>query len=130
MAQGFSTTQLLVANGLTAYCRGFPSKGSLCLPDALKCRPYKPKSTDTCNSIAGDNQISVTQLVSWNPELGSFCGGLDKVANKTMAICLSTPGGPWVNPSPITTTATTTTTSQVEYEPNVLKVNSGLGVPG
>ncbi|KAJ9143042.1 LysM domain-containing protein [Pleurostoma richardsiae] len=109
LSQGFSTTQLLVANDLTAYCRDFPTSGTVCLPDALKCTPYQPKSGDTCNSIAANNSISFAQVISWNPELGQFCGNMDTIINKTMVLCLSNPGGSWVNPSPITTISASTT---------------------
>lgn len=108
MAQGFSTMQLLEANGLTAYCRSFPKAGSsICIPDRLKCKPYAPRFGDTCNSIAAANKISFVQIVSWNPEVGETCGNIEKVANKTMVMCVSAPGGAWVNPSPPITTKST-----------------------
>jgi LysM repeat protein len=101
MAQGFSTTQLLHVNDLVAYCRSFPKAGStICIPNSLKCTPYSLRVGDTCNRIAATNKVSYAQVVSWNPEVGETCGNIDRLANGNMVICISTPGGAWVGPSP------------------------------
>jgi len=107
MAQGFSTTQLLEANSLVAYCRSFPKAGStICIPDRLKCKPYAPRLGDTCNRIAAANEVSFAQIVSWNPEVGELCGNIAKVIDKAMVLCISAPGGAWVDPFPVTSTST------------------------
>jgi hypothetical protein len=112
LSQGYSTTQLIAANDMTAYCRGFPTAGTICLPSSLKCKPLVPKSGDTCNSIAADNGISFAQLVSWNPELGQFCGNMGTLISKSMAVCVSNPGGSWADPSPVKTSSTPTTRAE------------------
>ncbi|KAK4441912.1 carbohydrate-binding module family 50 protein [Podospora aff. communis PSN243] len=101
MAQGFSTAQLVEANGLVAYCRSFPGAGAtICMPDSLKCTPYALRVGDNCNRIAAANKVPYAQIVSWNPEVGELCGNIERLTNTTMVICISTPGGAWVDPSP------------------------------
>jgi hypothetical protein len=107
MARGFSTTQLLEANHLTAYCREFPTSGTLCLPDSLKCKPYPPRLGESCNTIAAANEVAFAQIVSWNPEVGEYCGNIQNLINKTMVLCISTPGGGWVDPHPLASSMTT-----------------------
>ncbi|KAK0639014.1 hypothetical protein B0T16DRAFT_394818 [Cercophora newfieldiana] len=100
IAQGFSTTQLIEASNLITYCRSFPKAGSIiCMPDTLKCKPYPLRLGNIYNRIAATNKVSFAQAVSWNPEVGETCGNMEKLANKTMVICISAPGGAWVEPS-------------------------------
>ncbi|KAK1756635.1 carbohydrate-binding module family 50 protein [Echria macrotheca] len=108
LSQGYSTSQLIAANGLTAYCRNFPKSGSICLPRQLKCKPYAPVAGDTCNTIGAQNDVSFAQMVSWNPEVGQLCGNMGTIISKSMIICLSNPGGSWTDPnsSQMTTTST------------------------
>ncbi len=106
---------LLTANGLQAFCNDFPTSGTLCIPSAKICQPYQLKVdlTDTCSSIARQKGVTWTQLVSWNPELGEYCENIVALARGSQVICVSNPGGDWVNPSP-DPEATSTTTSEPE----------------
>jgi hypothetical protein len=48
------------------------------------------------------------QLLAWNPELGPNCANLPSVYDG-FTVCLSPPGGTWVNPHPgFSANATTT----------------------
>ncbi|KAH7081116.1 hypothetical protein BKA63DRAFT_201695 [Paraphoma chrysanthemicola] len=97
VARGISVSGLLTANNLPAFCAKFPISGLLCIPTAERCRVYNVKSGDTCVSIADANKLTWAQLVSWNLVLGADCSNI--AANVGYLICISTPGGNWVNPS-------------------------------
>ncbi len=103
--EGISTYDLLWSNNLTAWCEDFPKSGSLCIPRSAICKPYTVKTEDTCGSIQQAFGISYAQIVAWNPPLGLGCQGLDKSVG--YVICVSPPGGAWVDPRPTTTTPKT-----------------------
>ncbi len=107
---------LLAANDLQAFCHNFPTSGTVCIPTAKICQPYQLKVdlSDTCGSIAQQKGVTWTQLVSWNPELGEYCENIVGLAKEGQVICVSTPGGGWVNPSPDLEGQATTTTSEPE----------------
>lgn len=107
IAEGISTTDLLVANNLQGYCYEFPTSGSLCIPSAKVCTPYTVKAGDTCGTIAGNLTAATSpiQIISWNPALGSSCSNLANLVG--YVICVSNPGGTWVNPNPVTSSTTT-----------------------
>ncbi|KAF7535385.1 hypothetical protein G7054_g5456 [Neopestalotiopsis clavispora] len=106
-----NSAALLQANGLPAYCAGFPTSGSLCIPSAMQCTPYAPGLGETCDTIASRLGLTKPQLVSWNPEVGPLCGNIGKLASKNMVLCASNPGGSWVDPSPGEDAPTSTTTA-------------------
>lgn len=54
----------------------------------------------------GEYGIIFSQIVGWNPPLGPACGNIASYVG--FAICVSVPGGAWVNPSPSAVTTTTT----------------------
>jgi LysM repeat protein len=104
-----STSDLLRANALQARCNGFPTSGKLCIPTDSLCNTHKVSASDTCQSITQSFSMTWAQLVSWNPILGRSCEGLSSLTN--FVICISNPGGNYVNPEPtsvITTAASTT----------------------
>lgn len=103
---GISTYDLLQQNGLPSLCYKFPTSGSLCIPETYTCETYVVKANDTCNSIMGEYGIIFSQIVGWNPPLGPACGNIASYVG--FAICVSVPGGAWVNPSPSAVTTTTT----------------------
>ena len=72
-AQGISTADLLIANGLRPYCDNFPKSGQLCIPTSAKCKTYIIKSGDDCVKIADANKLTFTQFVTWNPVVGQTC---------------------------------------------------------
>lgn len=105
-SQGIDTAGLLAANNL-GPCSSFPQSGSLCIPTASKCTVYTVQAGDTCGTIADAHSVLFSQIVSWNPMLNEDCGAIAGVVG--MQICISTPGGGWVNPSPTTTVSITFT---------------------
>ncbi len=114
-ANGFSTAQLMAKNGLLGYCQILPVAGTtLCLPKNLRCTPHKLVNTDTCNSLAQRYNTTWVKMVSWNPELGTYCDRIPKLASFGFSICVSTPGGTWVHPYPEDEPATSTSTSTTE----------------
>lgn len=70
-SNGISTRSLLMANGLSGDCYGFPQSGTLCIPNKSVCKTYTVKQGDTCRTIGSANGVTKPQLISWNPELGS-----------------------------------------------------------
>lgn len=75
----------------------------------MKCTPYALQDDDTCSTIASKRGLTKTQLVSWNPEVGPLCGNIAKLASKGMTLCVSNPGGEWVDPNPPPYPTSTTT---------------------
>ncbi|KAF7288352.1 hypothetical protein HMN09_01397600 [Mycena chlorophos] len=61
----------------------------LCLPQA--CTPYTIAANDTCADIADANNITSTQLLSYNPNLGNACQNIDSSVGTV--ICVSPHGG-------------------------------------
>ncbi|KAM7184015.1 hypothetical protein V8F33_013246 [Rhypophila sp. PSN 637] len=138
LAQGISTNDLLVTNELRSFCANFPAPGAkICIPTAKKCKPYQLKAdlSDECRTIADKEGIRWVQLVSWNPELGEYCEYLHRLAKEGHVICVSMPGGKWVNPNPETPVVTTTapetffTLPQTEFSALPSPVNLGNPFP-
>ncbi|KAI0857961.1 hypothetical protein F4860DRAFT_487726 [Xylaria cubensis] len=96
-SQGISTYDLIWNNNLTSACENFPKSGKLCIPSAASCKPYTVLTTDTCSSIQSKFSLLYSQLISWNPSLGVGCQGLSAAVG--FVICVSTPGGSWINPN-------------------------------
>ncbi|KAI3336890.1 hypothetical protein HD806DRAFT_475086 [Xylariaceae sp. AK1471] len=96
-SQGISTYDLIWNNNLTSACENFPKSGTLCIPLVASCETYTVLATDTCSSIQSKFSLLYSQLISWNPSLGVACQGLS--ATVGFAICVSTPGGSWINPN-------------------------------
>lgn len=105
MAQGLSTDELLRYNSLQSYCNNFPAAGmSLCIPSLRVCKAYTVQSADTCKSLQKQFGITYAQLSGWNPSLDPKCNNIARSVG--FAICVSAPGGAWVNPNPGETTKT------------------------
>lgn len=101
LAQGISTTALLKTNGLVAYCRNFPPAGAtLCIPDAAKCAAYQLTPGEQCRDVASGNGVTWTQVVTWNLDVGRYCDGIDAISALDFVVCVSNPGGTWVDPTP------------------------------
>ncbi len=64
-SQGIGTGWLLNDNQLQAYCAEFPTSGNLCLTNT--CRVYIVQTNDTCKSIAAAHNVTIPQVVAWNP---------------------------------------------------------------
>lgn len=105
----------MARNDLLGYCQTPPTAGTtLCLPDNLHCTTHKLVDTDTCNSLAQSYKATRVKLISWNPELGTYCDRIPKLASHGFHICVSTPGGQWVHPNPDDEPPLTTSTSTTE----------------
>lgn len=105
MNKGISTDDLLSYNLLPSLCNYFPKAGtSLCIPDSQVCQPYTVQKDDTCSSLQSQFKISYAQLIAWNPSIGPKCSNIEQYIG--YAICVSNPGGNYVNPSPTTITST------------------------
>ncbi|KAK2037094.1 hypothetical protein LZ31DRAFT_613203 [Colletotrichum somersetense] len=115
-AQRIGTVQLLKANNLVANCFNFPTavNTQLCIPSAAVCEPYVINSGDTCTSIANGAKATWAQIVSWNPELGRSCQNVAKYVG--FVVCVSNPGGSWVDTNPATTGTTTTGVTRTAIE--------------
>ena len=87
-SQGIGTAWMLLDNKLPAFCKDFPTSGTLCL--ANKCDTHLLQMNDTCKSIASDAGITTTQLLSWNPSIDAGCDNLEKQLDTY--ICISKPG--------------------------------------
>lgn len=111
MAKGISSYDLLQSNSLQAFCREFPTSGSLCIPSLLICEPYLVKENDTCSAIQSQYSIIYSQILAWNPVLGTSCTNIGQYVG--YVICVSNPGGTWVNPSPTTSSIVPTITTLV-----------------
>jgi hypothetical protein len=108
MSQGVSTGGLLDANKLDAACANFPTSGTLCISKNAKCKTRLVQKGDTCAQVADDNQLTWTQVATWNQDFGSDCKKIGNFVGYSM--CVSTPGGDWINPSPSATTPIPTVT--------------------
>lgn len=92
ISRNISTHSLLHRNSLRAHCVGFPDAGTeLCIPPS--CDIYTVRQDDTCYGIAADRSyaFTVTQLISWNPNINRGCSNLGQLLSSQ--ICLSPPGG-------------------------------------
>jgi hypothetical protein len=72
----------------------------------MKCKARTVVQNDTCESIADANGLTWTQVMTWNPAFGADCKRIGDYVGFTM--CVSTPGGDYVNPNPVPTTLTST----------------------
>ncbi|KAG7291439.1 hypothetical protein NEMBOFW57_001458 [Staphylotrichum longicolle] len=111
LSQRISTVQLLMANNLRADCSSFPTSGTVCIPSAALCDAYRVSNespSQSCKDLATAANATVLQIVAWNPELGAGCVNLAR-QTEGYTVCLSPPGGSWVDPHPSSTAIVTTT---------------------
>ncbi|KAH6654671.1 hypothetical protein BKA67DRAFT_691661 [Truncatella angustata] len=109
------TSQLLSDNSLPAGCVGWPNDATeLCIQNT--CQTYLAQESDTCTSIALTNNITVTQLVTWNPFIDPQCVNCDY--NVGHNICVSSPLGYEYPVSTVTDVSGTTATSAAASSSN------------
>ncbi|KAK6209368.1 hypothetical protein LQW54_006356 [Pestalotiopsis sp. IQ-011] len=85
-----STDQLLNINSLAGGCADWPGNNTeLCVQD--NCTPYVVQEGDTCSSVANGADITITQLVTWNPFIDPLCKNWNSKTGHV--ICLSSPFG-------------------------------------
>ncbi|PLB54895.1 hypothetical protein P170DRAFT_470329 [Aspergillus steynii IBT 23096] len=75
-SQGVGTAQLLVDNGLEAYCKDCPSQGELCIDRT--CTTHTVAANETCVDIGRKHVITQVQLTTWNPILGHNCRQIER----------------------------------------------------
>lgn len=86
----FRTYLLLMRNGLAGGCADCPGGlTSLCVEGS--CKPYIVQQDDTCPGISAANNITLIQLLSWNPNIDPKCVNLYQEIGHV--ICLSSPAG-------------------------------------
>ncbi|PYI36203.1 hypothetical protein BP00DRAFT_386649 [Aspergillus indologenus CBS 114.80] len=112
-AYNVSSFYLAYNNNLDIYCSDLTVGKTLCLPGA--CDIYTVQINDTCLDIveAVSDDITVTQLQSWNPNINLLCGNLGNL-NGTY-ICVSPVGG-WLD---TTSDSSSTATTAVPAPTNV-----------
>ncbi|KAM3427181.1 hypothetical protein MY4824_009598 [Beauveria thailandica] len=89
-AQNVSTEALISVNGLDVACNPMPAVGtSLCLP--LTCKTYQVQPDDSCAGITAAENITLGQLLVWNPIISPGCTTLTGWVGRY--ICLSSPVG-------------------------------------
>lgn len=97
-------------NGLQGGCADWPGNlSTLCVEGS--CKPYVLQQNDTCLGISAANNITLIQLLSWNPSIDPVCSNLNQKIGHV--ICLSSPMGYTapnqtdlgVGPTPATTAA-------------------------
>ncbi|KAL7789492.1 hypothetical protein V8C37DRAFT_211447 [Trichoderma ceciliae] len=94
-SQKVATFYLMQANNLPEYCSQLPTAGStLCIPQS--CNLYTVAANDNCYGIVQVHNatFSVTQLISWNPNINRQCSNLNQLVG--YQICVSFPGTPSV----------------------------------
>lgn len=86
LAHNVSTYFLTHYNELQAYCEDFPTSGEICLPEP--CEIYTVKKNDTCYSIAKSQPsfVTITQLLSWNPNINKLCRNLDQFVGDQICV--------------------------------------------
>ncbi|KAF7131457.1 hypothetical protein CNMCM5793_004682 [Aspergillus hiratsukae] len=106
-ANSIATDQLLALNGLIGGCVNWPGNlTSLCVQN--NCDPYIVQQNDTCLTVAATHNITLTQLLSWNPSIDPICANW---ANQIgHVICVGNPVG-YVEPTDTYITPTTVTTA-------------------
>ncbi|KAK3295595.1 LysM domain-containing protein [Chaetomium fimeti] len=89
-ARGVATEALINLNGLDLGCCGIPpTNTTICLPPP--CRIRELGLSDTCESITAAENITISQLLAWNPVLSPGCGNLIRWRGRF--ICVSSPLG-------------------------------------
>lgn len=79
-------------NGLTADCSKFPKVGtSLCIP--ATCDIYTLQANETCYNIsqAHNASFTVTQLISWNPDINRDCSNLEAIVGTHLCVRYAQP---------------------------------------
>ena len=89
-AQGVATEALISLNGLDLGCTSMPPVGAtICLPAACLIRELG--FDDTCESITAAANITLGQLLAWNPIISPGCANLNRWRGRF--ICVSSPSG-------------------------------------
>ncbi|PGH35458.1 hypothetical protein GX50_01673 [[Emmonsia] crescens] len=83
-----STYRLIVENSIDINCNLLPAAGkALCIPRA--CETHQLQLADTCRTLVRDLNITMAQLLAWNPHINSGCSNL--AAYTGWYFCASSP---------------------------------------
>ncbi|KAF3055159.1 LysM domain-containing protein [Daldinia childiae] len=110
-ANNISTESLISLNGIDLACNTMPAVGTtICLPTTCKIRELAVN--DTCGLITADENITIGQLLAWNPIISPGCANLNSWRGRFL--CVSSPRGTVVVPNgnAVTTTAPLPTNKQ------------------
>ncbi|KAL9101778.1 MAG: hypothetical protein Q9163_002997 [Psora crenata] len=100
-----STLNLIAVNGLNAECSNLSVGRTICIPPV--CKVYEVQTGDTCESIAGSNNLTLPQFFGYNPGIiNPDCTNVNISTN----VCLEASRGSNF-PFPIFTTTTSIPTS-------------------
>lgn len=69
-----STYGLIQANALDAGCQLISEGKDLCLPES--CTTFQLEMIDTCDSLVSSLNITLAQLLAWNPIINTGCSNL------------------------------------------------------
>lgn len=70
-SQGVSTYDLMNANDINIFCSNIVEGSTLCIPE--KCTTVTVLPEDSCASWISTYNISMAQLLAWNPIFDSNC---------------------------------------------------------
>lgn len=73
-ARNVSTYGLIASNALDAACNSISEGRNLCLPST--CKTYQLGLSDTCESLISSLEITMAQLLAWNPMINTGCSNL------------------------------------------------------
>ncbi|KAF1732444.1 LysM domain-containing protein [Beauveria bassiana] len=91
VAQKRSVTEYGISdlNGLSIDCDPLPVGKTICIPPT--CKVHKIGAADDINGLAAKYQVTVGQLVAWNPMIRLDGSNLRNLFDRS--ICISAPGG-------------------------------------
>ncbi|PSN61472.1 hypothetical protein BS50DRAFT_651680 [Corynespora cassiicola Philippines] len=75
-------------NNLDVECKLLKVGNSVCIRDA--CKTFTIPAGQTCDTLSKRLGFTKTELLYWNPVLGSSCDNLDSMKGRT--ICITPPG--------------------------------------
>lgn len=86
-----STDSLLMLNQLDGGCANWPGNLTKMCVEGV-CNPYMVQPNDTsCLDLARNFNITLTQLLAWNPTIDPLCQNWNRTINHV--ICVSNPAG-------------------------------------
>ncbi|OGE53422.1 hypothetical protein PENARI_c008G09124 [Penicillium arizonense] len=88
-ANNVSTYGLIASNALDAACNSISEGRNLCLPST--CKTYQLGLSDTCESLISSLDITMAQLLAWNPMINTGCSNLASWIG--WYLCASSPSG-------------------------------------
>ncbi|KAK7981402.1 hypothetical protein PG988_003640 [Apiospora saccharicola] len=92
MNKNVPTYDLIDQNRLNVGCDNLPATGgTLCIPAGPVCKTHQLGTDDTCESLMTSWNVTLAQVLSWNPMIGSSCTNL--ASWRGWNLCSSSPYG-------------------------------------